>query len=139
MNYVVTLKFAEPTYATQGQRVFSVTINGQSFPSLTNIDVAKAAGGIDKPLDIVVPVTVTNNHIQLAFSSSGGPAILNAIEIAATGQVYLSPSSAVVWPGQSQQFFGVAADATNPAVTSSISPNFGTVTAGFYTAPTSVA
>ena len=139
MNYVVTLKFADPTYANAGQRVFDVSLNGVTNNALTNIDIAARAGGQYKPWDLSVPVMVTNGQINIAFTAIVDSPIVNAIEIAPADEVFLSPATAAVWQGQSQQFFAVAADPVNAGVTWQMSPSFGALTqTGLYTAPASI-
>lgn len=50
-SYQVTLKFAETKWTAAGQRVFNVSINGNTV--LTNFDIYAAAGGANKGVDEV--------------------------------------------------------------------------------------
>src|ERR1017187_9751548 len=140
MNYVVTLKFADPTYTNAGQRVFSVSANGVTSSALTNIDIAGATGGKYKPLDITVPVTVTNGQIRLAFSPVVDSPMVNAIEIVVANTVDVLPHSVDLAAGQMLQFSAMVSGSSNSAVTWSLAPgDAGTLTAaGLYTAPTLV-
>ena len=54
----MTLKFADPSYAIAGKRIFSASVNGNTTAALQNIDVAASAGGQFKPWDVTVPVSV---------------------------------------------------------------------------------
>ena len=49
MDYLVTLKFAEPSYSQAGGRIFSVSVNGTTNSVLSRVDVAANAGGQYKP------------------------------------------------------------------------------------------
>jgi thermitase len=81
-SYSVVLKFAEIYFASPGQRVFNVAINGT--PVLSNFDIFAQAGGSFVAVDRVFPVTVTGGQINVQFSngSANWPEV-NAIEIVA--------------------------------------------------------
>jgi hypothetical protein len=81
-SYTVKLKFAELFWASTGQRVFNVAINGSQV--LSNFDIVAQAGGSMKALDKSFPVTVTNGQINIAFTAGSVDwPMVNAIEIAA--------------------------------------------------------
>ena len=77
-NYLVTLKFAEIYFTAAGQRVFNVTVNGQTAAS--NLDVY-AKVGKNAAYDLVVPVSVTNGAISINFASVVNYAKVGAILI----------------------------------------------------------
>lgn len=64
-NYNVLLKFAEIYFTSAGQRIFSVSINGN--PVLTNFDIVAAAGAPLTAIDQTFPVAVTNETIAIQF------------------------------------------------------------------------
>jgi hypothetical protein len=81
-SYTVTLKFAEINFASAGNRIFNVGINGT--PVLTNFDIIVQAGGPLKAIDKSFPVTVSNGQIDIQFTA--GPAnqpLVSAVQIVA--------------------------------------------------------
>lgn len=88
-NYAVRLKFAELYYNASGQRLFDVTLNGQT--SQTGLDVAAQAGGGNAAFDRVYPVTVAaDGKLAVLLSPSAGrptlagiadSPIVNALEV----------------------------------------------------------
>src|SRR5579883_1624456 len=64
-TYNVTLGFAEPHYASSGQRLFNVSINGAAV--LTNFDIFQAAGAAYTAVTERFPVTVTGGAIVIQF------------------------------------------------------------------------
>jgi hypothetical protein len=78
-NRTIRLKFAELYYTAAGQRIFDVAINGTTLTS--HLDVFSAAGGIDRALDMVYPVTVTGGQVTITLTPVTGLPIINAIEI----------------------------------------------------------
>ncbi len=63
-NYGVTLKFDETLFNQAGQRVFNVTINGQTV--LSSFDIF-AVGGVNTAVDQQFPVTVSTGQIVIIF------------------------------------------------------------------------
>jgi hypothetical protein len=130
-TYSVRLLFAETQYASQGQRVFSVKLNGQN--ALTNFDVIAAAGGSNTAVDRIFPVTVTNDSIDLQLVQSVSNPMLSAIEITVPAAA-VAPAQVALSAGQTMQFSGPA------GAVWSIQPALGSISAaGLYTAPASVA
>jgi hypothetical protein len=82
-TYAVTLKFAEISIETTGQRLFHVDVNGTRV--LTSFDVYATAGGPNKAVDRLFPVTVTGGQISLTFTAVASSATVSAIEIVPTG------------------------------------------------------
>src|SRR5207302_5729519 len=88
MDYLVNLKFAEPSYATSGQRLFMVSVNGTTNSDISSVDVEANAGGQYKPWDApTIPVTVTNGQIVIQLSPIVNAPIINAVEIVAANSV----------------------------------------------------
>jgi hypothetical protein len=79
-GYNVTLKFAETYWTQAGQRVFAVSINGES--KLTNYDILSVAGGKDIAHDEVFQIDVTGGKVTIQFElgAASNPKI-DAIEI----------------------------------------------------------
>jgi hypothetical protein len=137
--YTVTLKFAEIAFTTTGARVFNVAINGNTV--LSNFDIVAQAGAAYKALDKTFTINTTGAiSIQFIVGAANQPKV-NAIQIKSvpgTG-VVVSPGSAILSGGQSQQFTSVVTNSSNTAVTWSMNPQVGTLTnAGLYTAPATI-
>jgi endoglucanase len=81
-KYTVRLHFAE-TYdgiTTEGERIFSVTINDQSV--LKDFDPFKEAGGFQKPIvKTIEDVAVTNGQLAIGFTLNIQNPEINGIEI----------------------------------------------------------
>jgi len=79
-KYTVRLHFAETfeDITAAGQRVFSVTVEGQEIKDL---DVFKEAGGANKALVKSVAVTVADGNLDITFVSKDQAAEINGIEI----------------------------------------------------------
>jgi RHS repeat-associated protein len=82
-TYSVTLKFAEISIETTGQRLFHVDLNGTRV--LSSFDVYATAGGPNKAVDRTFPVTVTGGQVSLTFTAVASSATVSAIEILPTG------------------------------------------------------
>ena len=79
-NYSVTLKFAEINPAVQpGQRVFHVSINGQTV--LSNFDIVAAAGGAFIPCDRTFPVRVDSGTVLIVFTPVAGNPKISGIQV----------------------------------------------------------
>ena len=142
--YTVNLKFAEFWWASPGQRIFNVAINGQTV--LSNFDIFAAAGGGLIAVDKAFTVTATS-AITIQFMSVVDAASVSAIEILpASGQttVSVAPGTATLTASQSQPFTATVINATNAAVTWSLAPASGAGTISVngntatYTAPSSI-
>lgn len=82
-TYTVKLHFAE-TYTgitAAGQRLFSVTAEGASPAGWSNVDVFAEAGGRNAALVKSATVRVTDNVLDLVFTSTVENPFINAIEI----------------------------------------------------------
>ncbi|WP_108723972.1 malectin domain-containing carbohydrate-binding protein [Hyphococcus luteus] len=66
-EYRVTLKFAELWFNSVGSRVFDVTLEGQSDPDLTDIDIRLLSGERGYAYDIQERATVTDGALTIAY------------------------------------------------------------------------
>jgi beta-galactosidase len=82
-KYKITLRFAEPTAAAAGERVFAVSVNGK--PLLKKMDVFSAAGGKLKAVDQTVQARARDGALVIEFTPVKGQAIVSAIAIAPAG------------------------------------------------------
>jgi len=139
-TYNVTLKFSENYWSVVGQRNFNVIINGSQV--LSGFDIVAAAGAPFTAVDKTFATSVTGGSIVIQFTK--GTADLpkvDAIRIASKAgvSVQVSPGTASLQASQTQQFTASVTGSTNTAVTWSLSPQVGTITAnGLYTAPMSI-
>jgi parallel beta-helix repeat protein len=78
-SYTLTLKFAELYFSAPQQRVFSVSVNGQTV--LSNFDIVAQAGGAFRAVDRSFPVSVTGGKIVIQMASSIDDPAINAIEL----------------------------------------------------------
>jgi len=77
-TYQVTLRFAELYAWRKGQRVFSVSLEGNTvLPDLDIYDVV----GPDTAYDRVFTVTVTDGQLNIGFAAGAGSAKLNAVRV----------------------------------------------------------
>ena len=129
-SYQVKLRFAETQYASQGQRVFSINLNGWGV--VTNLDVLGVAGAANTALDRVFGVTVTNGAIDVGLVPVFGNPMLSAIEITSPAWA-VAPARAALTAGQTLQLNAPAGS------TWSLAPALGSISpAGLYTAPASI-
>ena len=79
-THTLTLKFAEIHFTRPGQRVFNVSINGQSV--LSNFDILAQAGGAMRAVDRNFSFNATGGTVSILFTpgSVNNPSI-NAIQI----------------------------------------------------------
>jgi hypothetical protein len=76
--YVLTLHLTD-TYATDpGQRVFSVSAEGQ--PVVPDLDLVSTIGP-DAAYDVTVPVRTEDDYLDLQFSATANSALINGLEI----------------------------------------------------------
>lgn len=134
-TYNVRLLFAETYFTQPGQRKFNVNINGAA--ALTNFDIVAAAGGSNTAIDTLHSVNVTNGQITIQFVPVVSNPKISAIEITPqAAAVALSPGiSDPLAAGTAQQFTATVVGNANTAVSYTLSPNIGNITAGgLYTA-----
>ncbi len=81
-TYEVTLRLAEIYFTAPGQRVFSVTAEGQPF--VQGLDLF-AEVGRDAAYDVTETVSVTDGTLDLAFSASVNNAKLAAVVVRTAG------------------------------------------------------
>ena len=78
LPYTVRLYFAEPNDLKPGQRVFSVSLQGQKV--LKNIDVAKAAGGGMRGMVKEFKGIRVGRMLELSFTAKADVPILSGVE-----------------------------------------------------------
>ena len=134
---------ATVTLQANGTQQFSATVTGVSNPSVTwTIDPAVGyvtMGGLyTAPSTISATQTVDVIATSVEDPARSARAVVTLQPPPVT--VNVSPAQATLGPGGEQQFTATVQNASNTAVTWSISPARGSITAaGKYTAPTSVA
>jgi endoglucanase len=81
-DYTIKLHFCETFdgITEKGQRVFGYAVKGAG-PAVKDFDVFATAGGALKPVVKTVPITVTNQTIEVEFTSQVENPQINAIEI----------------------------------------------------------
>jgi hypothetical protein len=79
-EYEVTLKFAEIYFTSVGQRVFNVLIEGKTV--ISKLDLVAQVGS-KVAYDVVVPVTVADGVLNLAFQSVVNNAKVSALKVTA--------------------------------------------------------
>ena len=62
-----------------------------------------------KPWDLTVPLNISNGQLSLVFNPITNPGnnanpFISAIELLPVGEVEITPSTAQLWPSQTQQF-----------------------------------
>jgi glucose/arabinose dehydrogenase len=78
-THTVTLKFAEIFYTGAGQRIFNVSINGQSV--LSNFDIFSQAAGANKALDKPFTVVHPGGALTILLTPITSNPKISAIEI----------------------------------------------------------
>lgn len=78
-TYTVTARFAEPTAAAAGERLFDVVADGRV--KLAKLDVFALSGGRLKPLDRSFSAEAQDGRLRLEFRGTRGDAVVSAIEI----------------------------------------------------------
>ncbi len=100
-NYFAFLKFAEVYFSSANERIFNVSLNGNTV--LSSLDLFAAAGGRDKAVDYVFPVAVGNGILKMDLVASKNNASINAIQVLAAGSgksivgTPAFPATAYVW------------------------------------------
>jgi len=104
-SYTLRLFFAETQANANGYRLFNIVVNGQTM--MSNVDIFKLAGGLDKAYEIDLSVSASGGTgIALQLANSGGyyPAFLNAFEldsvnaaVATTATVQISTDNGGTW------------------------------------------
>lgn len=139
-TYNVTLKFSENYWTSTGKRLFGVVINGSQV--LSNFDIVAAAGAPFTAVDRTFVVSVTGGTVTIQFlQGSVDLPKIDAIKIASTSAVavQVTPNTASLMASQTKQFTASVTGSSNTAVTWSLSPQVGSLTAnGLYTAPAAI-
>jgi hypothetical protein len=79
-DYEVTLKFAEITVTGVGQQIFNVLIEGTTV--LSNLDLV-AKVGANVAYDVIIPATVVDGVLNIAFQRVINAPKINAIKVTA--------------------------------------------------------
>lgn len=82
-GYTLRLYFTEPTARAAGERVFSVSLQGQ--PLLTDLDILAEAGGPLRALVKQFENVTCSEILELAFSGRAGTPLLCGLEVVAAG------------------------------------------------------
>ncbi len=80
-RYDLRLHFAEPAEIKPGQRVFSVAVEGR--PVIANLDIVRAAGGVQKPLVRELKHVEVQGALDISFSASRGKPLVCGVELIA--------------------------------------------------------
>ena len=83
-QYAVTLKFAETTYSSVGQRIFDVVVNGTTV--LNDFDIVREAGAWRTAHDETFEVDVTTGRMDIDIVRVNRFGMVSAIEIVPAGQ-----------------------------------------------------
>ena len=78
-KYKITLRFAEPTAAAAGERVFDVSVNGKRL--LKQMDVFSSASGKLKGVEKTVQATSRDGALLIEFQPVKGQALASSIAI----------------------------------------------------------
>ena len=141
----VTVAPASATLSAGQTQTFTATVTNTSNPAVTWSSAPAGAGAINPasgvytaPLTIAAQKTVTITATSQVDGVTTGAATVTLMPPIA---VTLTPATATLSAGQSQQFTATVANATNQGVTWTLTPTgFGTISAtGLYTAPASIA
>lgn len=146
MNLVPVAVSMNPTSAslTQSQtQTLTATVTGSSntgvtwsTPSVGNLVTNGSAAVYASPSTINSTQTVQITATSMADMTKSASA---AISLAAAITISLAPATVTLNAGQTQQFTPTVAGTSNSAVTWSLSPQVGTISAtGLYTAPATV-
>jgi uncharacterized protein (TIGR03437 family) len=119
--------------------VTGISVTGVTWSISPQVGTIDANGGsYAAPLSITTSQKVTVTATSVFDSTVTGTATIT-LQPAAAVTVSISPTSVSLTDGQTQQFIATVTNATNTAVTWSISPQLGTMTsAGAYTAPSPI-
>jgi hypothetical protein len=79
LPYTVRLYFAEPGDARPGERVFSVSLQGEEV--LTDLDVVKAAGGGMRGIVKEFKGIRIGRTLELSLTAGSGVPIISGIEL----------------------------------------------------------
>ncbi len=84
-SYMLTLKFAETYFASAGQRVFDVLVEGRKV--VTALDILAKAGGAFIAHDVTVPVNIQDGSVSIQFGSVISTPQLNALVLKRASQL----------------------------------------------------
>ena len=129
------------TLAAGGTQQFTATVSNASNTSVTwtrspAVGTISSSGLYTAPTSVTSQQTVTITATSVADTSKTATA---TVTITPGVAVSVTPTTATLAPGGTQQFTATVANASNTSVTWSRSPAVGTISSsGLYTAPTNV-
>ena len=151
----VTVSPSPATVAANGTQQFTATVTGTSNTAVTwdvnnitggnsTVGTISSSGLYTAPANVPNPSTVTVTAVSQADTTKSGSAQVTIVS-STTVAVNVSPSSATVAVGGTQQFTATVTGTSNTAVTWEVNniiggnSNVGTISSsGLYTAPTNV-
>jgi hypothetical protein len=95
-NYDLTLKFAENTYSSPGQRIFDVLVGGTTV--LKDFDIYNVSGK-NAALDVTFTVSVRSGILNIQFVPTIGDAQINALLISTASSSPQTP------PGRIKRYY----------------------------------
>jgi len=137
-------------YGGQSQQFTANVSNASNTSALWTISPAAGAGTLSATGLYTAPASITTQQtVTITVTSAANPASSATMTVTLVPYVSMSmtPTSAVLYGGQSQQFTAIVTDNTNTAVTWTLSPaagslltsGFGTLSpTGLYAAPASI-
>ncbi len=115
-SYQVTLKFAETKWTAAGQRVFNVSVNGNTV--LANFDIYAAAGGANKGVDEIFNSISGNGG---AVTITLGPA---SVDNAKVDAIQVIPQPALLTPTNTPTATATWTLTSIPTKTFTLTPTF---------------
>jgi hypothetical protein len=129
--------------ASQTQQ-FSVTVSGSTNTAVTwslnpNVGTLSASGLYTAPSSIASQQSIQVTATSAADATKSAASTITLQPAAAVVSISVTPGTASLPAGGTQQFTATVSGTSNTAVTWSMSPNIGTLSAsGLYTAPSSI-
>ncbi|MBV8729266.1 MAG: hypothetical protein JO336_05605, partial [Acidobacteriia bacterium] len=142
-KYVTTVSVAlTPSTANISagqQQQFTAMVIGNSNTGVTwsinpNVGSISSTGVYTAPASIPTSQPITVTAASVVDSTRSASALVTLVPVSVT----MTPVSATLFNGDTQQFNATVTGTTNTAVTWTISPNIGNITAGLYTAPNNI-
>ncbi|MBV9743700.1 MAG: hypothetical protein JO099_08045, partial [Acidobacteriia bacterium] len=99
-----------------------------------NVGSISSTGVYTAPASIPTSQPITVTAASVVDSTRSASALVTLVPVSVT----MTPVSATLFNGDTQQFNATVTGTTNTAVTWTISPNIGNITAGLYTAPNNI-
>ncbi len=134
-DYTVTVAAANGFTGT-----VNLSVSGLPSGAVGSFSPAAVVGSGSATLSVAVSSATAAGTYQLIITGTSGGLVHTAVATlvvqAPTVQLAVNPSGATLHSGQTQQFTAIVTGTSNTAVTWSLSPNIGSISAtGLYTAP----